>query len=249
MITKEISSLQHPIVKALVELRKERSVRYEEQHVLIYGNKLVSEIGEHASIDMLIIADNHPIPRHLDPRELVIVSKEIMKKITGVQSPEPIAAVVPMPEPADLSSKRFVLALDGISDPGNLGTLLRTSLALGWEGVFITTDSTDPFNDKALRAAKGATFRQSLALGTREELANLIHKSGFHAYVADLRGTSPKELRVQTPLLLILGSESHGVSAEMKKRYPAISIPMSGQMESLNVASAGAILMYGLKNE
>jgi TrmH family RNA methyltransferase len=136
--------------------------------------------------------------------------------------------------------------LDRISDPGNLGTLLRTALALGWEGAFLTPHSADPFNDKAIRASKGACFFLPLQEGSYEELEELLKENQITAYVADLKGTSLPNLKVKHPLALILGNESLGPSAWAKQHGSAISIPMKKDVESLNVASAGAILMYEL---
>ena len=86
-----------------------------------------------------------------------------MKKISGMQTPEGLVVEIEMPKPAPLEGLKYLLALDGVSDPGNVGALLRTALALGWQGIFILDESCDPFNDKALRSARGATFRLPLA--------------------------------------------------------------------------------------
>jgi TrmH family RNA methyltransferase len=243
MITKELSSLQHPIVKHWVKLRSEKSYRAEQKSALIAGEKMVAEAGP---LKALICTKGATLPPS-SAATLYIVPPEILKKITGLENPEPYAAEVALPPPASLKGKKRLLALNGIADPGNLGTLLRTALALGWEGVFITSSSVDPFNDKALRAARGATFRLPLRCGSREELESLIQESKLHVYVADAKGKSLLEAKIQTPLLLILGSESHGPSLWAKERYPSLCIPMTGEMESLNVAIAGAILMHALR--
>jgi RNA methyltransferase, TrmH family len=154
-----------------------------------------------------------------------------------------------MPPLGNLNNKNFILALDGISDPGNLGTILRTALALGWDGVFITSNSTDPFNEKALRAAKGATFRLPILCGSWEELEQLIKKNNLHVFIADMQGSALNKEVIQTPLVLILGNEAHGASAFLKKHYHSISIPISDKMESLNVAIAGGILMHAFKTK
>ncbi len=241
MITKEITSLQHQIVKHLVLLRKERSYRKEKNRALIAGYKLISECS--SLITHLFLEIGTPVPPSVRAPEIVYVTPEILKKITGLENPEPVAAEISLPELGSLEGKQRILALDGISDPGNLGTLIRSALALGWQGVFITANSTDPFNEKAVRAAKGASFRMPLQIGTHEELLALIARNKMQAIVADTGGKPLSSLKVHAPLLLILGNESHGVSQEIKDRCAAIKIPMD-QMESLNVASAGAILMH-----
>lgn len=236
MVPRKITSLQHPLVKRLVKIRLDKDARVEEQSVLVVGTKLVEELAQNTPLKTLIV--DRPFP-FLKAQEVVEVTPEILKKITGLAAPEGIAAEVALPTRADLSSARYLLVLDGINDPGNVGTLLRTALALGWEGAFLLPGSADPFNEKALRAAKGATFRLPLCQGSVEELQKMW-KGKF--FVADLQGTIPQI--VSPPVALILGSEAHGPSPALKKGATAVSIPMPGPMESLNVAIAGAILMY-----
>jgi RNA methyltransferase, TrmH family len=242
MIAREISSLQHPIVKYLVKLRDDRAFRKAEKSVLIMGNKQVGESAGRFPLKMLLKLPEASVSFQAD--EVFVVSEQILKKITGLEKPEPIAAVIAMPDAAPLAGKKKVLALDGIADPGNLGSLLRSALALGWEGVFITSSSCDPFNPKAVRAARGATFLLPLYCGSEEELSELIAQ-GFQLVVADLDGEELSHLPAfDQPLMLLLGSESHG------PRYQGealrVTIPMDKEVESLNVASAGAILMYAL---
>ncbi|HSX12034.1 MAG TPA: RNA methyltransferase, partial [Rhabdochlamydiaceae bacterium] len=180
--------------------------------------------------------------------KIYLVSMQILKKVTGLEAPEPIAAEISLPKTEDFSGKKLIVGLNAINDPGNLGTLLRTALALGWEGAFITKDSVDPFNDKALRAAKGATFKLPLCFGSSHDLGQLIRKNRWHVYAADMAGIPLAQISIKMPLLLLLGNESHGIAENLKKQYELVSIPMSPKMESLNVSMAGAILMYSLKN-
>lgn len=243
MISKEITSLQHPFIKHLVKLRTDRKYRNEQKQTLIAGCKLVHEVS-HLKTVLL----EHGTTGFPDADEVIFVTHEILKKITGLQNPEPMAAVVAIPTPKNLEREHYLLVLDGIADPGNLGTLLRTALALGWEGVFLTAGSADPFNDKALRAARGATFRIPLFSGSWEELDAFIKKENAQVYIANTGGESIDTLKkTKLPLLLVLGNEAHGASQEAKKRFPILSIPMQTSVESLNVAIAGAILMYQLK--
>ncbi len=240
MVPRKITSLQHPLVKRLVKIRLDKEARLAEQSVLIVGIKLVEEIARDLPLKTLITDKPYP---HLQAKEVFEATLEILKKITGLTTPEGVAAEVDLPKNADLHTARYVLALDNVSDPGNVGTLLRTALALGWEGAFLLPGTADPFNEKALRAAKGATFRLPLAQGTMEEFKKVC--AGKKIFVADLVGSAPQP--TSAPIVLILGSETHGPSQELKKIGTPISIPMPGAMESLNVAIAGAILMYNMK--
>jgi TrmH family RNA methyltransferase len=246
MLTREIKSLQHPIVKHLFKLRTDRSYRKECGSVLVLGHKMVAELPEAIPIKTLLIEEGTSPPKN--GQEIFFVTPEILRKISGVHNPEPIAAEVFLPKQGDLSCKQYLIALDGISDPGNLGTILRSALALGWEGAFITERSTDPFNDKALRAAKGATFRLPLQVGTSEELQELIRARHLNVYSADAKGSPLKKASASPPFLLIFGNESNGVSPDLQKQAQPLSIPMQAGSDSLNVSAAAAIFLYTLKD-
>lgn len=239
MIPRQITSLQHPLVKHLVKLRQDKEFREQEKAVLVSGIKLVKELAKRSPVKILIADREYP---DVAAEEVVLATPEMLKKITGLQNPEGIAAVVSMPPIADLKNCRKLLILDEISDPGNAGTLLRTALALGWDGAFLTMGSADPFNEKAIRAAKGATFRLPLRTGSYDELSTLI--TGRQILVANIAGEPLNTVSKKEKIVLILGNEARGVSPQAKKLGTLVSIPMAPAMESLNVASAGAILMY-----
>lgn len=236
MLAKEITSLQHPIVKTFVKLRTNRKFRYEKKQIVLAGEKLLREPKE---LDLILSTEK----TSLKAKEIYITTPEILKKVTGLENPEGIAALAPMPPFHSLEQKNWILALDGIADPGNLGTLLRSALALGWEGAFLTKDCVDPFNDKALRSAKGATFRLPLQMGTYEDLITL--SEGKNVYIADASGV-PFSSEQKPNGILILGNEGGGVSEKLKKMYTCVSIPIR-EIESLNVAAAGAILLHQLR--
>ena len=172
-----------------------------------------------------------------------------IKKISGLSCPEGIAAEVELPSFHSLDSKQWIVVLDGLADPGNLGTLLRTALALNWEGIFLTPSTVDPFNDKAIRASKGACFLIPLQQGSYEELDLLIKKRSQNCFVADMQGEDLYTLPPLSSAILILGNEAKGASWYSKEKGRALSIPLADKMESLNVASAGAICLFNLKKK
>lgn len=248
-MAKVISSLQHPLVKHMVRLRKNSDYRIDHQSVLIEGRQMISEVCPTHPTKVLMVYDETFIPPGVNAKEVITVPEEVMQKISGLQSPDGMIAEVALPEPATLKGMHWVLVCDGVSDPGNLGTLLRTGLAFGWEGAFILENSCDPYNDKALRAAKGATFRLPIAQGSWKDLKQLITKNKLTPLVADMGGTSVSDFSSQKGkgILLVLSNEAHGVSDEARDLCEVISVPMSGEMESLNVGVAGGILMYLLR--
>jgi len=240
MIT-EISSLQHPLVKKWVKLRSEKEAREEHGSVLLTGEKMIRDLSKHISLQTLI--SERPAPE-IPAQERYVVNADILRKITGVGSPDGFAAVAEMPKPQALVGKQRIVVLDRIADPGNLGAILRTALAMNWDGVLFTPQTVDPFNDKALRASKGALFFLPFAW---EDGAAFLQKAGAQAYVADLEGMPLSGVSAHPPFVLILSNEGAGPSEWAEKLATKISIPMHNDVESLNVAASGAILLYAMR--
>ena len=172
MEPRTLTSLQHPLVKHLVKLRADSTYRHEHQALVLEGLKAHSRII--ASCQKLLYTPAYASFASSIAGEKWQVTEAILHKISGMTSPEGIVAEIRMPPFVSLGKAKRVLALDGISDPGNMGTLLRTALALGWEAVYFLPGSCDPFNEKALRAARGAHFKLALAKGTAEHLQQWV---------------------------------------------------------------------------
>lgn len=230
----EILSLRHPFVKECVDLRLEKSARVESGSVLLIGEKMVRELS--SKIDLKAVITERP--DSIKAQKKVLVTPEIMKKITGVLSPDGFAAIAPLPLPQPLTGCQRLLILDRIADPGNLGTLLRTALALNWDGVLLTPGTVDPFNDKALRASRGALFSLPYSYETPDLPANI--------YLADLEGTPLSQTRATPPFALILSHEGSGPSPWAEKIGEKVCIPMQNGVESLNVAASGSIFLYAM---
>jgi RNA methyltransferase, TrmH family len=212
----------------------------------VMGQQLIEELSLQFPFQTVLTTRDDLLPPHLKASQIYQVTPSILKKVTGLDNEDGIAAEICLPPPGDLSGKQRILALDGVSDPGNLGTLLRSALALGWEAVFITDSSVDPFNDKAIRAAQGATFRLPLAIGPWEQLDRIAEENRMEIWIADAKGKPLQSAAIKTPVVLVLGHEAKGVSSMARSRGSAVAIPMKNRVESLNVAIAGALLMYGI---
>jgi TrmH family RNA methyltransferase len=241
----KITSLTHPLVKHWVELRKNKEARQMCKTALLSGINLIGDLAASHAFKAVIVEEGYEPPFALRCERAYVCTAEILKKITGLAEPQPLAAEIALPPEQELKDTRFLLILDGIADPGNLGTLLRTALALGWEGVFLTPGSCDPFNEKALRAAKGATFKIPIQQSSWPVLEALLATRLLLA--ADVLGKPLSTVRAQPPLALALGNEAKGISPQILSKAKHIAIPMHSGMESLNVACAGAILMYEIR--
>jgi RNA methyltransferase, TrmH family len=243
---KELQSIQNPIIKHLVKLREKKDYRLQCNSAILSGIKIIKELSSNYRYKTVLIEKGFTPPFPINAEQIFIVNEPIMKKVTGLVQSEPLAAEIALPKEQDLSKKQYLLILDGISDPGNMGTLLRTAVAFGWQGVLITPGSTDPFNEKALRAAKGATFKIPLKTASFDELENFLASTSYTFLAADSQGTPMDEISIRTPIALALGNEATGLSAPIKRFAKTVAIPIEKQMESLNVACAGAILMQFL---
>ena len=194
---------------------------------------------------------------------------KVMKKLAGVENADGIdlVAELEMPEIREVTEfmmqeKRMekVLCLDGVQDPGNVGTLLRTAEAFGFDAVGLGPKTCDPFNDKCVRSSKGTAFRmQMFTWKTNEEFfEGLVNGGTFelkrNVLAAMLAGENCAEVARElddgnnsnNKVCLVLGSEGQGVSEEIASSIRAITIPTPGVTESLNVAVAGGILMSSL---
>ena len=156
---------------------------------------------------------------------------------------------------ADFASaaKTRLLVLDRVQDPGNIGTIIRSAIAFGWEGIFLLDGCCDPYGDKALRASRGASLRIPICKGNLDDLLQVTR--GMTLYAAEPATDEKEKLKEDETKLegvdhiaLVLGSEGEGLSAEVKQHCTNLSIPMVNGMESLNVAIAGGILLFLLSN-
>lgn len=175
--------------------------------------------------------------------ELEKVESSLLRTLSETESPQGILAVVSLTQLQIPNSVNFVLILDQIRDPGNLGTLLRTAVAAGVDAVLLPPETTDAFAPKVVRSGMGAHFRLPIHSMAWEEIQEQI--KDLQVYLADMDGQSCWETDLSQPLALIIGSEAEGASEEARKlATQKISIPMTGNIESLNAGVAGSVLMF-----
>lgn len=175
-----------------------------------------------------------------------LVTEAIIRKISPLPSPPGIIGEMEIPPYGHLENLSRILVLDGLNDPGNLGTLLRTALSFGWQGVYVLPNTCDLFNEKVIRAARGAHFHLQFEQSSTSKFISFAIQNHFQVLIADPKGLPFHTVPLSEKIMLILGNESLGASEELKKQYTMISISMKKNVESLNVAIAGSILLYSL---
>ncbi|MGQ9634558.1 MAG: TrmH family RNA methyltransferase [Bryobacteraceae bacterium] len=183
---------------------------------------------------------------------LVVVPSAVMNGLAATETNQGVIALAAVAEwrPGDLWGRQaLVLALDGIQDPGNAGTMLRTAEAFGASGVAFLKGSVSPYNPKAVRASAGSVFRVPLQTGwTAQELLTESAARGAKVYAASASGALLADAAdLVGPCVLVVGSEGRGVSSEFR-RESSIRIPVTG-VESLNAAVAAAILLYEARRQ
>ena len=177
---------------------------------------------------------------------LEAVSPQVLHAASDTQTPQGILVVIsqltlPIPQALD-----FVFIPDGVRDPGNLGTMLRTAAAAGVQALILPPGAVDPFAPKVLRAAMGAHFRLPVLSLSWLEISARLKQAGLQVYLAAAGvGVTYHQANFNTPLALITGGEAEGASREAQDLATAqVHIPMPGGMESLNAAVAAGILLF-----
>ncbi len=243
MVKKFIKSSQNPFIKQLVQLRKSKKSREEQNKLLVSGKNLLRDLSKDFSFLYFITTPEAPniLSSDFPPRFTIQTTLEIIKKITHLTHPEPYLAVLDIPN-IPLKRKKRLLVLDQIKDPGNLGSLLRSALAFSFDGVLLTENTVDPFNDKTLRSAKGAHFYLPIIQTEKKALIEMAKEENLQLFIADAKG---EDLSHQTlsHFMLVLSNEAHGISS-WEFPHKKISIPINKKVDSLNVASCGAIFMF-----
>jgi RNA methyltransferase, TrmH family len=241
---KNIRSIKDPLIQYFIKLHSSKDFRHEEKRILLSGEKRIKDLLAKEPYGHLLVSTTEGIPLSYDSEHVIVVTEEILRKITNLDSPPKMVADFSMPQEHSLEGFKWILALDRLQDPGNLGTLFRTARGLGWDGIYLIEPSCDPFNDKALRASEGAILSLPFRRGTLDQFLSFQKAQALPAFAASMRGALPSK---QEKGLLILGNEGQGLSPVIESACTPISIPMKGGQESLNVSAAGAILMALLK--
>lgn len=223
-------------------LRKERKASG--LHI-IESEKLVREaISSGAKIVSCFIEDGFAFTPP-ESAATYTVSRAVMESLCESQSPQGVVAVVETPDltPPETYPNGLVLVLDGVQDPGNVGTILRSADAFGAVGLLLSPACVDVFAPKTLRAAMGSTYHLPVWQGELlPELAKL-HQQGFTALCGDLRGSETLP-PLSSNVALVIGSEGSGVSEAVADACERFRLSMRGRAESLNASVAAGVLLY-----
>lgn len=254
-MTKEITSATNPLIKKLRALATSKKARQESGTFIVEGWRGIKTLLEHQSplfiLEQLVISDEWQNRQPLPPDiETIRLPDHLFAKLSDVRNAQGILAVV-RPEPLDVKppeTGRFLL-LDNLRDPGNLGTLIRSAVGARFDGILLYGDCVEPFNPKVIRSTMG-TFAFTPVRSIDDAELSLLMKKGFDlAVTTGLGGTNLYETSFSDRLILVIGSEAHGVCETlMNQATRKITIPLQAECESLNAAIAGSICMFQIAN-
>ena len=240
-----ILSRQNPLVKELASL-KEKKGRRRTGTFLVEGHKMVREaVASGMDVVRLILREDYAGETYGLPA--VLLGQDAFAAVCDEKTPQGIAAEVAIPLRSVQPPQGRCLLLDGLQDPANVGAIIRTAVAAGYEDVYLA-GCADPFSPKSVRASMSGVFFARIMQGTQEEILSAI--AGMSVIAADMGGEDVFSYVAPEKFCLAVGSEGSGLSALVRGRADVtVRIPMDARTESLNAAVSAGILMYALRTK
>lgn len=234
-----ITSRQNPWFRRFLD-----AARNHEEELLLEGPKQIADARRAGWVPIAwVLGEEAEPPQGSVPA--IRLTRALLRELTDSKTPQGVLALFERPE-SSLDSvlsaaDPLLVVLDGIQDPGNVGTIVRLAVAFDATGVVVTEGTADPFSPKALRSSAGAALLVPIASTDRVSLIARLAERSIPLYAAAAGG---EETVIRRPAALVLGSEGRGVSEEVALRAQSVGIRMSDRLDSLNVAAAAAILLH-----
>lgn len=237
-----ITSTSNNTIKTLIKL-KQKKYRDETGYYLVEGEHLVEEAMKAKQVECLIstkdITSDLPI---------VIVSNEVMSKLSFTKSPQFIMAKCKIKKENKLIDGKRYLILDDLQDPGNIGALIRTALAFSIDQVILSNNCVDLYNDKLLRSMQGANFHINCIYDDLKTVISTLKKNNVKIIGSALEnGQDIKQIKISEKMAFIVGNEGNGMNKDILQECDYVGYIPINTIESLNVAIAGSIMMYHFK--
>jgi TrmH family RNA methyltransferase len=250
MTFKHITSRDNPRFKQLKRLTEQARERRQSGQTLLDGVHLLETyISKFGEPELLLISEGESqqevidfIQRHQDIPSLMFPSL-MFAELSPVASPSGVMALVDIPHLPVEPSAQFILLLEDIQDPGNLGSMMRSAVAAGVQAVYLSTGCTDAWSPKALRGGQGAQLL--LPVVERADLSQLVRDFNGQVFATAMHGKSLYQCDMRGATALLMGNEGTGISADLlQQAHQIIAIPMQSDLESLNVAAACAVCLF-----
>lgn len=251
MIITSSSNSVYKHIKAL----QDKKYRKKYNEYTVEGIKSVQDaLNSSRRVKMVIMSEDFVLNyTYSDKIETITLSKSLFEKLCDTQTPQGIMAVIEIEDKKNFIpdlSKAYIYC-DGVNDPGNLGTIIRTADAAGFGGVLLSKGTADLYSPKTVRASMGSFFNIETVTELDTEFLKKCAEKGFILYGGALSKNTInyKDADMKKPTILIVGNEANGISKEVMKICRCVKIPILGKAESLNVSVAAAILMYELVSQ
>ena len=232
--------------KDILQFKQKKHIK-SERKIIVEGYRLLSQIASYGvEFEELYLSEKNSYNiTDFKARKIWALSDMHFDRLSSTKHPQQIAALIKF-APKSLESYQKLLYLDNISDPGNLGTIIRTAVAFDLDGIVLSFDSVDILNAKVIRSSMGGVFTIPIIYKDY----NWLKTQNATIVTTDLSEKSKKAgdfLKSANPIIVVIGSEANGISNNIKQIADfSVTIPMSDKMESLNAAVSAAIIMYEL---
>ncbi len=238
---KKITSADNNTLKQVKKLQK-KSERIKTGLFVAEGKRIVEDAIKAGVVEFIITCDES-----VDFENTYLVNRSLYEKVSDTKSPQGIMAVCRLPEQNGTAFDGNIVICDGVKDPGNLGTVIRTAECAGFGAVLLINDCVDPYNPKVVRSTMGSVFRMPVIECDIEYIKAL---KSYTLAVTMLDGAVDIfKADFKEKVALVIGSEANGASDDIKMMAQLpVKIPMCGQAESINAAVAAGIAMYAVKN-
>ena len=241
-----ITSKDNEIIKNIKKLKEKK---YRLDSYIVEGIKMVKEaINENQEIALIAIREDFKIDFDTKNIKIVTISNKIFNDISDVKTPQGILAVIKKNQNNQIeTNQEYILALDSLQDPGNMGTIIRTADSANINQIIINKTTVDPYSPKVIRSTMGAIYRTNII--EVEDLKTTLKEmksKGFQIITTDLKATqSIYDINYNNKTVVVIGNEANGVSQEiLQTADKKVIIPMLGKTESLNASIAASIMIY-----
>lgn len=258
---KQITSVQNPYIKSLVQLQEKAKVRKQTGTFLIEGQREI-ELAVKGGYEIETILICTDLVQHYEnlniqksDNQLIEISKEVYQKLAYRDTTEGILAIAKTKSLSlsnlKLSKNPLILVGESLEKPGNVGAILRTADAANVDAVIIANPKSDLYNPNIVRSSVGCLFTRQIAMGTTEEVIAYLKANNINIYSATLQDSTEYHTQdFTTPTALVVGTEATGLSEKWRvESTKNIIIPMQGEIDSMNVSVAAAILLFEAKRQ
>lgn len=258
---KQITSLHNPFIKSVIQLQEKAKARKQSGLFIIEGKREIqlATKGGYIIETLLFLPDlislNEVDELSKSTTQIIEINKEIYQKIAYRDTTEGVIAIAKTKsiqlQDLKLSKNPLILVVESIEKPGNIGAMLRTADAANIDAVIIADPKTDLYNPNIVRSSVGCLFTNQIAVGTTDEIIEFLEKNSIHFYSATLQNSTHYHTQNFTlPTALVVGTEATGLTQKWREKATQnIIIPMQGEIDSMNVSVAAAILLFEAKRQ